>query len=423
MTWRPIRRPPTTTTPTPAGCSSTRSASRRSAARRRSSIRGCGRARLAAALVHDVGRTIELTRGPAFTPTEEGRLLGHVHLGLRLIDARAEGLTAGQLAELLHCVAAHHDLRAATDGRGGRRSTTRTSSTRSPPPGRPGERPFYSRSARASPGGSPTSSAPGRDGHSERSASCSGPRSAGSGPSAIVCAARGRGTARLRPSCSRSRQRSPATLGLYAYYRGMATGAMSVVAPIAGASAIVPVIFGIADGDRPRPLQFPGIACGARRRRARLAGAPGGRQAQRRRRRRARAPRCDRFRLLLPADARGRSRPTRGGARSIFRLTATAIVLPAVAVRRPRSGSRGWTLLIVLGVGLGDTLGNAALRRRRSPGGLVSLTSVLASLYPIVTVLLAAARPHERVAPMQRVGVVADPRRGRAHRVVAWLRR
>src|SRR5205823_13545099 len=60
---------------------------------------------LAAALLHDAGRTVELSRGPAFAPTDEGRLLGHVHLGLRLIEARAEGLTAGQLAELLHCVA------------------------------------------------------------------------------------------------------------------------------------------------------------------------------------------------------------------------------------------------------------------------------------------------------------------------------
>ena len=41
------------------------------------------------------------------------------------------------------------------------------------------------------------------------------------------------------------------TLGLYAYYRGMAIGAMAVVAPIAGASAIVPVVFGILTGDRP----------------------------------------------------------------------------------------------------------------------------------------------------------------------------
>src|SRR5271154_4878486 len=66
---------------------------------------------LAAALVHDVGRTLELSRGPAFTPTDEGRLLGHVHLGLRLIEEHAEGLTTSQRAELLHCVAVHHDLR------------------------------------------------------------------------------------------------------------------------------------------------------------------------------------------------------------------------------------------------------------------------------------------------------------------------
>ena len=49
---------------------------------------------VAAALLHDVGRTVELSRGPAFAPTEEGRLLGHVHLGLRLIEERAEGLDA-----------------------------------------------------------------------------------------------------------------------------------------------------------------------------------------------------------------------------------------------------------------------------------------------------------------------------------------
>src|SRR5437868_441339 len=60
---------------------------------------------VASALVHDVGRTLELTRGPAFAPTSEGRLLGHVHLGLRLIEEHARGLSDGQLAELLHCVA------------------------------------------------------------------------------------------------------------------------------------------------------------------------------------------------------------------------------------------------------------------------------------------------------------------------------
>jgi len=68
---------------------------------------------LAAALLHDVGRTRELTPGPAFRQTEEGRLLGHVHLGLRLIEERAGELDPEARAELLHAVACHHDARAA----------------------------------------------------------------------------------------------------------------------------------------------------------------------------------------------------------------------------------------------------------------------------------------------------------------------
>jgi 3'-5' exoribonuclease len=68
---------------------------------------------LAAALLHDVGRTIELGRGPAFRQTEEGRLLGHVHLGLRLIEERSTALDAAARSELLHAVATHHDRQAA----------------------------------------------------------------------------------------------------------------------------------------------------------------------------------------------------------------------------------------------------------------------------------------------------------------------
>ncbi len=68
---------------------------------------------LGAALLHDVGRIRELGRGPAFRQTEEGRLLGHVHLGLRLIEERAPKLDSAVLAELLHAVAAHHDRPAA----------------------------------------------------------------------------------------------------------------------------------------------------------------------------------------------------------------------------------------------------------------------------------------------------------------------
>ena len=68
---------------------------------------------LSAALLHDVGRIRELGRGPAFRPTEEGRLLGHVHLGLRMIEERSRDLDPDALAELLHAVACHHDRPAA----------------------------------------------------------------------------------------------------------------------------------------------------------------------------------------------------------------------------------------------------------------------------------------------------------------------
>jgi len=68
---------------------------------------------LAAALLHDVGRIRELGRGPSFRQTEEGRLLGHVHLGLRMIEERSRDLDPAVLAELLHAIACHHDRPAA----------------------------------------------------------------------------------------------------------------------------------------------------------------------------------------------------------------------------------------------------------------------------------------------------------------------
>lgn len=68
---------------------------------------------VAAALLHDVGRIRELDHGPLFAQTHEGQLLGHVHLGLRLIEERSAGLDDGVRAELLHAVAVHHDARSA----------------------------------------------------------------------------------------------------------------------------------------------------------------------------------------------------------------------------------------------------------------------------------------------------------------------
>jgi drug/metabolite transporter (DMT)-like permease len=193
------------------------------------------------------------------------------------------------------------------------------------------------------------------------------------------------------------------TLGLYAYYRGMAVGAMSVIAPIAGASAIVPVLFGIGSGDSPSAAQLAGVACaivgvalaslehqaGARRVAAGvgLAGlaAVG-------------------FGFYFPPmHAAGRA--DFWWASLLFRATALAVVATAFAVRRPELRLPRRALLVAAAVGVGDTLGNV-LFAASAGHGLVSLTSVLASLYPVVTVLLAAKVLRERIAPVQRAGIV-----------------
>jgi drug/metabolite transporter (DMT)-like permease len=193
------------------------------------------------------------------------------------------------------------------------------------------------------------------------------------------------------------------TLGLYAYYRGMAIGAMAVVAPIAGASAIVPVVFGILSGDRPKPVQYAGIACaligivlaslerreGGERRMAAGVGL-------------AILAAIGFGFYFPPMHAAGEADPL--WASLVFRISSTLVVLAAVAARRPALRLSGWKLAVVLAVGLGDTLGNVLFAAAASQGGLESLTSVLASLYPVVTVMLAAFVLHERVAMVQRAG-------------------
>ena len=193
------------------------------------------------------------------------------------------------------------------------------------------------------------------------------------------------------------------TLGLYAYYRGMAVGAMSVVAPIAGVSAIVPVVFGIATGDSLSAAQVAGVVCailgvglaslehheGTRRVAAGVGLA---------------ALAAIGFGFYFPPMHVAGSTDF-WWASILFRTTAFAVVAAAVAVRRPPLRLRPRDLVIVAAVGVGDTIGNV-LYAASSSHGLVSLTSVLASLYPIVTVMLAAAVLHEHVAVSQRVGIV-----------------
>jgi len=55
-------------------------------------------------------------------------------------------------------------------------------------------------------------------------------------------------------------------------------------------------------------------------------------------------------------------------------------------------------------IGIGDTLGNVFFAASAAHG-LVSVTSVLASLYPVVTVVLAHVFLAERISGGQRLGV------------------
>jgi 3'-5' exoribonuclease len=66
---------------------------------------------LAAALVHDLGKTREFSFGAEIGLTDEGRLLGHVELGLQLLDpymSRVPALDAPRRLALTHCVLTHH---------------------------------------------------------------------------------------------------------------------------------------------------------------------------------------------------------------------------------------------------------------------------------------------------------------------------
>ena len=74
---------------------------------------------LTAAVVHDIGRTVEFSYGAEIGLTEEGRVLGHLVLGQQLLSARPEfaALDAEHRLGLLHCLLTHHGAAGAPGGR------------------------------------------------------------------------------------------------------------------------------------------------------------------------------------------------------------------------------------------------------------------------------------------------------------------
>jgi len=196
-------------------------------------------------------------------------------------------------------------------------------------------------------------------------------------------------------------------VGLTAFYRGLAVGSMGVVAPIAATAALVPVGVGLARGERPSGLQAVGVALA-------LAGVAAASLEPERRALHDRrvaagvglalvAAVCFGSALVgLQAAAKG------GPVWATVSMRGVAVPLAVVGVLVLRTPVRGslprWPSLVL--VGLGDTGANllfgAAANR-----GLLSVVSVLASLYPVIVVVLARLVLSERLGRAQLTGAAA----------------
>jgi drug/metabolite transporter (DMT)-like permease len=194
-------------------------------------------------------------------------------------------------------------------------------------------------------------------------------------------------------------------VGLAALYRGLAIGAMSIVAPITATGVVVPVVFGLATGDEMNGFQAAGIVLaiggvilaarepGALARGSIAAGAGIAVLA------------AVAFGLILVAlDAAADGDALWGTL--VMRGTSWSIWLVGFALLRPSLSLTPADLRALVLVGILDTGANA-LFGLASTRGLLSVVSVLAQLYPIATVLLARVFLHERISRPQQLGVAA----------------
>lgn len=190
-------------------------------------------------------------------------------------------------------------------------------------------------------------------------------------------------------------------VGLICYYVALATGTMGVVAPVTSLGVSVPVIVGVLSGESPSRLSVVGImvvvvgvvfssgpefSAGASPRPVVFAVVAG-----------------FFFGLFFVSMARG------ADASAVLtlwtmRATVTTAFVVAVLVRRTLGGLQPADYFWVLAIAAGD-LGANLLFGIASTKGFVSITSVLSSLFPVVTVLIARAVLHERLRRVQIVGV------------------
>jgi drug/metabolite transporter (DMT)-like permease len=194
-------------------------------------------------------------------------------------------------------------------------------------------------------------------------------------------------------------------LGIACLYRGMAIGAMGVVAPISGVAAVVPFAVGLAQGERPSGVQLAGVAAALLGIAlvSREPGAAGGERAAGVGLALAAAVGFGLYFSLTDYAADSAGAPW-----TVFvsRATATALAVIGVLVAGSAFRVPRQLLPMVVAVGIFDVAANV-LFGLATTRGLVSVVAVLASLYPVVTVVLARLVLGERASALQRAGAVA----------------
>ena len=198
-------------------------------------------------------------------------------------------------------------------------------------------------------------------------------------------------------------------VGLITFYRALALGRMSIVAPIVGMSALLPVVVGVVTGERPSLLQSAGIAIG-------IAGIV---LASRELDHEVAARPRSRWVIPLSIVAATAVGANLIGIEKAVALSddtsvlwpiaaarASAVVLifiGAVATGHLRApGRRHVPALIALGAL--DLVANV-FYAHATQETLLSVAAVLASLHPVVTILMARMLLDERLRRVQQVGV------------------
>ncbi len=194
------------------------------------------------------------------------------------------------------------------------------------------------------------------------------------------------------------------SVGLVAFYAALANGTMGVVSPIAGLGAVVPVAAGMLAGERPSGLQVTGILLA-------LAGTAlaSGPEVIGRGSRAGLRPvllalvAAIAFGFALLAIGRGSEFSALMTLVGVRATSVTGFLLVAVSLRT-LGGVVTRDVPALAGIGLADMAANLCFGVATTMG-LLSVTAVLGSLYPVATVLLARLVLKERLLRVQWVGI------------------